>query len=128
AMLALFGAPYLERILGAYQEEWPLADGWRERVPLHQLHPLLVHVVLFGGVYHGGLMDAVARVRALSEFSRRMTSSGRRPFVHTRLPPSRPGAPEMSVPRPPASSTMTVSAAMSHGDSSGSADRSTDPS
>src|SRR5690606_19836796 len=65
AMLALFGAPYLDRILGAYQEEWPLADGWRERVPLHQLHPLLVHVVLFGGVYHGGLMDAVARVLAL---------------------------------------------------------------
>lgn len=65
AMLALFGAPYLDRILGAYQEEWPLADGWRERAPLHQLHPLLVHVVLFGGVYHGGLMDAVARVLAL---------------------------------------------------------------
>ncbi|MGI5273710.1 fructosamine kinase family protein [Nonomuraea sp. CA-218870] len=65
AMLALFGAPYLDRILGAYQEVAPLAGGWRERVPLHQLHPLLVHVVLFGGSYRAGLMDAVAGVLAL---------------------------------------------------------------
>ncbi|MEU4229842.1 fructosamine kinase family protein [Nonomuraea sp. NPDC026600] len=65
AMLALFGAPYLDRILGAYQEEAPLADGWRGRVPLHQLHPLLVHVVLFGGTYRDSLLDAVARVLAL---------------------------------------------------------------
>ena len=65
AMLALFGAPYLDRILGAYQEEEPLADGWRGRVPLHQLHPLLVHVVLFGGTYRDSLLAAVARVLAL---------------------------------------------------------------
>ncbi|MEU7750047.1 fructosamine kinase family protein [Nonomuraea sp. NPDC049158] len=65
AMLALFGAPYLDRILGAYQEETPLADGWRERVSLHQLHPLLVHVVLFGGTYRDSLLAAVARVLAL---------------------------------------------------------------
>ena len=51
AMLALFGLPYLERVLAAYDEAWPLDDGWRERVPLHQLHPLLVHAVLFGGSY-----------------------------------------------------------------------------
>jgi fructosamine-3-kinase len=62
AMLALFGAPYLDRILGAYQEEWPLADGWRERVPLHQLHPLIVHAVLYGGPYRVSLMNAVSRV------------------------------------------------------------------
>lgn len=51
AMLALFGAPHLQRILDAYQEAAPLADGWRRRVPLHQLHPLLVHAVMFGGSY-----------------------------------------------------------------------------
>ena len=51
AMLALFGAPYLERILSAYIETVPLADGWRARVPLHQLHPLLVHACLFGPEY-----------------------------------------------------------------------------
>ena len=51
AMLALFGAPHLEEILTAYDDEWPLADGWRERVPLHQLHPLMVHAAMFGGGY-----------------------------------------------------------------------------
>ena len=52
AQLALFGdAPHLDRILAAYQEVWPLADGWRERVPLHQLQLLLVHTALFGAAY-----------------------------------------------------------------------------
>jgi fructosamine-3-kinase len=49
AMLALFGCPQLARVLDAYQEAEPLADGWEERVPLHQLFPLLVHACLFGG-------------------------------------------------------------------------------
>jgi fructosamine-3-kinase len=51
AMLALFGAPYLDQILRAYTDAVPLADGWRDRVPLHQLHPLLVHACLFGSAY-----------------------------------------------------------------------------
>jgi fructosamine-3-kinase len=57
-MLALFGAPYLDEILRAYTEATPLADGWRGRVPLHQLHPLLVHVCLFGASYVPQLVDA----------------------------------------------------------------------
>ncbi|MBK9477189.1 MAG: fructosamine kinase family protein [Tetrasphaera sp.] len=60
AMLALFGAPHLGRILAAYQEVSPLSDGWRERVHLHQLHPVMLHAVLFGGGY-------VSRARALAE-------------------------------------------------------------
>lgn len=51
AMLALFGAPFLDHILSAYQDVWPLAPGWRERIALHQLHPVLVHAVLFGRTY-----------------------------------------------------------------------------
>lgn len=51
AMLALFGVPFLERIQDAYDEHAPLADGWRARIGLHQVHPLLVHAVLFGGGY-----------------------------------------------------------------------------
>jgi fructosamine-3-kinase len=58
AMLALFGLPYLNRVLAAYDEINPLADGWRERVPLLQTHPLLVHVVLFGGSYVEQLRQA----------------------------------------------------------------------
>ncbi|MGW0435278.1 fructosamine kinase family protein [Micromonospora sp. NPDC003197] len=52
AQLALFGgAPHLDRILAAYQEVWPLAEGWPNRVPVHQLHLLLVHTALFGASY-----------------------------------------------------------------------------
>jgi fructosamine-3-kinase len=51
AMLALFGLPFLEPLLAAYHEVHPLAAGWRERVGLHQLYPLLVHAVLFGRGY-----------------------------------------------------------------------------
>jgi fructosamine-3-kinase len=62
AMLALFGAPGLDRIIAAYDEVSPLADGWRSRVPLHQLHPLLVHVALFGSAYRA---RALAAARSL---------------------------------------------------------------
>jgi fructosamine-3-kinase len=58
AMLALFGAPWLDRIVAAYQEVAPLADGWRARIPLHQLHPLLVHVCLFGAGYREATLAA----------------------------------------------------------------------
>lgn len=51
AMLALFGLPNLQRVLDAYDEAYPLAEGWRDRVALHQLFPLLVHAALFGGGY-----------------------------------------------------------------------------
>jgi len=64
AMLALFGAPSLDRIMSAYQERMPLADGWRSRVPLHQLHPLLVHVCLFGASYRESALGAARAVLA----------------------------------------------------------------
>ena len=51
AMLALFGCPYLDDVLSGYQSVRPLRDGWRDRVGLHQLYPLLAHVQLFGGGY-----------------------------------------------------------------------------
>jgi fructosamine-3-kinase len=64
AMLALFGLPYLDTVLDAYDEAYPLADGWRARVPLHQLHPLLVHTVLFGGGYGAHAVQAARRALA----------------------------------------------------------------
>lgn len=51
AMLLLFRGPHTARIIGAYDEAAPLADGWPERVGLHQLHPVMLHAVLFGGGY-----------------------------------------------------------------------------
>jgi fructosamine-3-kinase len=61
AMLHLFGCSHLDRIVAAYDDADPLADGWRARIPLHQLFPLLVHTVLFGGGYGA---QAVAAARA----------------------------------------------------------------
>jgi fructosamine-3-kinase len=60
ATLALWGSvPYFDRILDGYQEVWPLAEGWSDRVPLHQLHLLLVHTALFGAGYRGAVIAAV---------------------------------------------------------------------
>lgn len=61
AELALFGSPMLERILAGYDDVAPLAPGWPERVALHQLHMLAVHVALFGGGYGVQLEAAAAR-------------------------------------------------------------------
>ncbi|MBA0127941.1 fructosamine kinase family protein [Haloechinothrix sp. YIM 98757] len=70
AMLRLFGAPLLEHILDAYEQTAsdagaPLADGWTDRVGLHQLFPLLVHTVLFGGGYAGQALAAARSALAL---------------------------------------------------------------
>jgi len=62
AMLALFGLPHLQRLVDAYQDEHPLADGWEDRQPLHQLFPLLVHAALFGGLYGQRAGEAAARL------------------------------------------------------------------
>lgn len=62
AMMRLFGG-FSARVFDAYEEAWPLAPGWRERVPLYQLYPLMVHVNLFGGSYARSVEEAL---RALS--------------------------------------------------------------
>ncbi|MCW2773451.1 MAG: aminoglycoside phosphotransferase [Nocardioides sp.] len=61
AMLALFGLPHLPRMLDAYDEAAPLADGWQDRVPVHQIFPLLVHACHFGGGYGQRAADAAAK-------------------------------------------------------------------
>lgn len=61
AMLDLFGG-LSDRTLAAYQEAFPLPDGWRRRVRLHQVTPLLVHAVLFGGRYGRQAGDALRSV------------------------------------------------------------------
>lgn len=60
AMLALFGCPHLDAVIDGYRRVRPLRPGWRDRVGLHQLFPLLAHVVLFGGGY-ARQTDAAAR-------------------------------------------------------------------
>ena len=43
-------------VVGVDREAWD-DHGWRERVGLWQLFPLLVHAVLFGGSYGGRAAD-----------------------------------------------------------------------
>jgi len=61
AMLGLFGT-VPARTIAAYEEVEPLADGWRDRVGLWQLFPLLVHAVLFGGSYTRQSRDLALRL------------------------------------------------------------------
>ena len=49
------------RVIEAYQEISPLADGWEDRVALHQLFPLLVHAAVVGGGYGARAADLAAR-------------------------------------------------------------------
>ncbi len=63
AMLQLFGHP-TDRFFAAYDEVYPLSEGWRSRVHLHQLYPLLVHVNLFGRSYVAQLANAVQQASA----------------------------------------------------------------
>ena len=65
AMLALFGCPHLGEVLAGYEEVAPLREGWRDRVGLHQVHPLLLHAVLFGGSYADRAVAAARSVRGL---------------------------------------------------------------
>ncbi len=61
AMMRLFGG-FSARVLGAYAEAWPLADGHEDRVALYQLYPLLVHVNLFGASYVGAVERALGEL------------------------------------------------------------------
>jgi fructosamine-3-kinase len=65
ALLRLFGGtPYLDRIIAAYDDAWPLAPGWQERLPVHQLYLLLVHTAMFGVAYRESVLRAAAAVPA----------------------------------------------------------------
>ena len=50
AMMMLFGG-YDKSCFAAYHEEYPLQADWQLRVSLHQLAPLTVHAIKFGGSY-----------------------------------------------------------------------------
>lgn len=60
AMLSLFGSP-ASAFFAAYEEVTPLADGWRSRLQLWQLEPLLVHTVLFAGGYGAQALGVLRR-------------------------------------------------------------------
>jgi fructosamine-3-kinase len=62
AMMRLFGG-FTDECFAEYGDAFPLADGWAERVPLHQIAPLVVHAIKFGGGYVGAATAAIAHYR-----------------------------------------------------------------
>lgn len=49
-MMQLFGG-FSSIVWSAYQDEFPLPEGWKERAKLYQLYHVLNHQLLFGGSY-----------------------------------------------------------------------------
>ena len=58
AMTTLFGG-FSNRFYGAYNETYPLQEGWQSRLKLWNLYPLLIHVNLFGKSYLGQLRSSL---------------------------------------------------------------------
>lgn len=63
AMMRLFGG-FGDDAFGAYAEVHPLSDGWEARVALHQLAPIGIHAVKFGGGYVNALARTLAALGA----------------------------------------------------------------
>tara|TARA_Y100000589_G_scaffold332297_1_gene391320 strand:- start:7058 stop:7906 length:849 start_codon:yes stop_codon:yes gene_type:complete len=60
SMLALFG-DYPESAFKKYKEVYPLENGFNERKKIHQLYPLLVHLILFGRQYYNSVKRIILK-------------------------------------------------------------------
>ncbi|WP_128547119.1 fructosamine kinase family protein [Larkinella soli] len=60
AFTTLFGG-FDDRFYDAYDETFPLEDGFKERIPIYNLYPLLVHLNLFGTGYLSGIERVLDR-------------------------------------------------------------------
>jgi fructosamine-3-kinase len=58
AMMRLFGG-FGAECFATYEAVHPLAEGWAARVALHQIAPLVVHAIKFGGGYVGAATTAI---------------------------------------------------------------------
>lgn len=60
AMTRLFGG-FDKRFYDAYEEVRPLERGWRQRIHLYNLYPLLNHLLMFGSGYLGQVRGILSR-------------------------------------------------------------------
>lgn len=60
AMMRLFGG-FGDEVYAAYADAHPLTPGWEDRISLHQIAPLVVHAIKFGGGYVAAATDAIDR-------------------------------------------------------------------
>lgn len=56
-LFGVFGSGFYE----AYNEAWPMEAGWRERIEICNLYPLMVHVNLFGSGYLGSVESILSK-------------------------------------------------------------------
>ncbi|MEP4652020.1 MAG: fructosamine kinase family protein [Ilumatobacter sp.] len=61
AMMRVFGG-FDADAFDTYNSRFPLAVGWEARVPLHQLAPLIVHAIKFGGAYVSAVERALDKL------------------------------------------------------------------
>jgi len=62
AMMRLFRG-FGSEVIDGHQTVSPLTDDWQDRIELHQIAPLVVHAIKFGGGYVGSATRAVVRYR-----------------------------------------------------------------
>jgi fructosamine-3-kinase len=60
AMSTLFGG-FGREFYDAYHEAFPLPPGWRQRLDILNLYPLLIHLNLFGRSYLGQILSVLER-------------------------------------------------------------------
>ena len=60
AMSTLFGG-FSPEFYSSYNEEFPLISGWKDRIDLYNLYPLLIHLNLFGSSYLGQVLSILRR-------------------------------------------------------------------
>jgi fructosamine-3-kinase len=60
AMTQLFGG-FPDEFYKSYNEHFPLEKGWKERIHICNLYPLMVHVNLFGGGYVHDVKSVLSR-------------------------------------------------------------------
>ncbi|MHB1050424.1 MAG: fructosamine kinase family protein [Bacteroidota bacterium] len=57
-MTLLFGG-FSDYFYGAYNEEYPLHNGWEQRMEIYKLYHLMNHLNLFGEGYYGQVMNVM---------------------------------------------------------------------
>ena len=60
AMLHLFGNPP-NHAIDSYNEIIPIDYNWKDSLEIHQLYPLLVHLILFGRGYYESVMKIIKK-------------------------------------------------------------------
>ena len=63
AMTTLFGG-FGSRFYAAYNDAWPLDDGYELRKTFYNIYHIINHLNLFGGGYHGQAISMIERVLA----------------------------------------------------------------